>query len=110
VTALQLRAQPETATVRGTVTDSNGAPVAGVTVSITAADSELDAIRSVTGGGGTYVAPFLKPGVYKVSVSQRGYQTFVVEGVRLDAGDVRTVDPKVAAGEPEDAQATPSSN
>ena len=69
-----LLAQVERGTISGTVSDSSGAKVVGVeiTVSNPATGSEF---RTVTSSEGQFVAPNLIPGSYKVVASQSGFKT-----------------------------------
>ena len=56
-------AQERFGTLRGTVTDQQGAAIPGVTVTLTNADT--GAVRTlVTDANGVYVAPDLAPGRY----------------------------------------------
>lgn len=86
--AALLCAQPETATLRGTVTDAKGVPVEDVTVAITEPENVVPARRAVTRAGGVYEAAFLKPGFYRVSIDE----VFVAEAVLLEPGQARRLD------------------
>src|SRR4030095_15223543 len=61
-------------TIRGTVTDPQGATVPKATVQVT--DQATAISRDLTtDSDGNYEAAALKPGVYKVSVSASGFKT-----------------------------------
>jgi hypothetical protein len=65
-------AQTFRGTILGTVTDSSGAAMAGVTVSIKNVDTGLTR-NVVTSDDGSYSAPELPIGNYSVSVSKEGF-------------------------------------
>jgi hypothetical protein len=66
------QAQERFGTLRGTVTDQQGAAVPGVTVTIT--NNESGAVRTlVTDANGVYVAPDLNPGRYTVAFELSGF-------------------------------------
>ncbi len=97
------------ATLGGTVSDSSGALIPGVT--ITAANTQTGVVATVlTNETGTYQFPNLQNGVYKVSAELAGFQTQtyndvilgVAQQVRLNfnlqvGGAATTVDVSVAA-------------
>lgn len=87
-----LFAQAETATLRGTVTDSSGTPLEGVQLVIFETGKELSVRQISTGGGGTYDAPFLRPGSYIVKIDANHFQTFEADGILLIPGQVRRFD------------------
>lgn len=96
-----LLAQRETATLRGTVADRGGAPVPGVSVYLTGTGGFEREV--VTDKGGHYLFEYLQPGSYALVVDQRGVQIYVAEGITLDPGAQRRVDPKVEPGAQQDA-------
>jgi hypothetical protein len=65
----------QTATITGTVTGPDGAPLPGVTVTATS-PAMLGERQAVTGPNGDYVLRGLTPGNYNVKVSLEGMQTF----------------------------------
>ena len=74
--------QSTNATVSGTVQDSSGALVPGVTV--TATNNDTGVVTTViTNEAGAYNFASLLPGVYKVSASLPGFQTRTFTDVRL---------------------------
>jgi hypothetical protein len=83
--------------IAGTVTDSTGAAVPGVTVTITNQDTKLG--RTVTTDGrGFYIAPQLPVGTYKVAAEAKGFKTTVKVGNDLVAGAHLTVDLALQVG------------
>ncbi len=83
-------------TIRGTVTDPNGAIIPNAAVQIT--DQATGLSRDLTTDSqGSYEAAALKPGNYKVSVTATGFGTSVVDAV-LTGGNVLRADVKVEVG------------
>jgi outer membrane receptor protein involved in Fe transport len=87
-----LLAQPETSTLRGTITDTAGAAVEGVQLVLFETGKELSVREVSTGAGGHYEAPFLRPGSYVVKIDANHYQTFEADSILLTAGQVRNFD------------------
>src|SRR3954454_21898982 len=84
------------------VTDPSSAAIPAVKVE--AANVETGVTRQAeTDARGAYLFSNLQLGTYKVTVEPKGFQTSVVEGVRVNANEVRRVDFKVQI-----AQATQS--
>ena len=86
-----LSAQLPTATVNGTVTDPQGAAVAGAHVVITSKATGISR-DATTGPDGHYSVPSLLPGDYTVQVSASGFGTSEFNDLRLDIGTAVTVD------------------
>ena len=75
-------------TIRGTVTDANGAVIPNASVKIT--DKSTGLSRDLTTNGeGNYEAAALKPGTYEVMVIATGFKKTVVETVLSGAETVR---------------------
>ncbi len=79
------QSQMTTGTIEGTVTDANGASVAGANVEIRNLDTNLSKTFT-TDEGGRFVALALPPGKYSVTVSKQGFATAVAEKVDLTVG------------------------
>jgi hypothetical protein len=91
-------AQTSRADIVGTISDKNGAAVAGATVTITKVDTA--ATRSVTSGdNGEYQAPELVIGTYKITVAKQGFQTATQENVVLQTNDRLRIDITLSAGD-----------
>lgn len=85
------------ARIRGTVTDPQGAVLAGIKVT---ALNEATGVKfeAVTGADGGYLFPQLPIGTYTVSVSASGFKGFTAKGIVLDV-DQEYVEPvKLAVG------------
>src|SRR5437660_4538290 len=70
--------------IQGTVLDTSNAAVPGATVTATNVATGIDTIRQTTGAG-VYALTPLPPGQYRVTVALDGFQTFVREGIIVDA-------------------------
>ena len=83
-------------TIRGTITDANGAVVPDATVQVT--DQSTGISRDLkTNGEGNYEAVALKPGTYKVSVSANGFKTTSMDAV-VSGSDTVRADLKLEVG------------
>ncbi len=85
-------------TIRGTVTDPNGAIIPNAAVQIT--DQATSLSRDLTTDNqGNYEAAALKPGIYKVTVTAAGFKTTVIEAV-VAGSDIVRADVKTEIGAP----------
>ena len=88
-------AQVSTTSIRGLVRDPSGAVVPGASVKLVDTGTGIE--RSTTSGpDGAFVFPSLQAATYKLTVSASGFQTAVVESVKVDTGritDVRRLEP-----------------
>lgn len=80
-----------TGTIQGTITDSNGAVVPGVTVTATNQATGLKETQS-TSSGGTYVLSALPPGVYTVDAAGTGFRSIQQDHVTVNAISVVGLD------------------
>ena len=71
-----------TGTILGTVTDSTGAIIPDVKVTVTNTATN-QAFKTVTSSSGDYYAPSLSPGTYTVSAEVKGFQKSVTTGFVL---------------------------
>ena len=84
-------AQVTTGTVSGTVSDSTGAVIPGVTVTLTSTEKGIS--RTVfTDEGGRYRAPELALGSYVITTELPGFQTVTRSGITLTVGREAVVD------------------
>src|SRR5258708_29897109 len=96
-TSLAARAQNFTGSVRGTVTDQQGAAIAGADVMITNVDTGYS--RSVkTDKDGSYSFQSLPLGRYTLSVTGEGFKAFQVKDVILHVNDSLTLDAQLKLG------------
>ncbi len=91
------RAQTQTGTITGLVTDSSGAALAGVQVSVTNRDTG-QARAATTSEQGTYIAAALLPGIYDLRAEAAGFKR-VERSATVEAGTNTTVDLSLELGE-----------
>eukprot|EP01042_Synura_sphagnicola_P035747 gene35747-45765_t len=85
-------AQQTTAAVRGLVTDTKGAPVAGATVTVINLPSGTKDVTR-TSKDGVYELSGLKVGgPYEIDIASPGLKTSQVTGVYLTLGDQQKID------------------
>ena len=93
--ATPAHAQTQTGVITGRATDSSGAALPGVTVSISSDNMIGGARTAVTDGQGVYRFTLIPGGQYKVSFNIPGFSVLNVEGVNLAAGASATVNGKL---------------
>jgi hypothetical protein len=98
LTVVPASAQEVRASITGIVTDSTGAAVAGATVIVTSATSNV-ALETRTNVGGNYTTPFLNPGSYRLTVQFAGFKQYVRENIVLQTQDRARVDVSLTIGE-----------
>jgi hypothetical protein len=81
----------------GRVTDSSGAGVPGVTITLTHVDTGTPRAVS-TGTNGDWEARFLLPGAYRVVFELTGFKTLRREGVTVSTTEMGTVDVELEIG------------
>jgi hypothetical protein len=96
-TSLAARAQSTSASVRGTVTDEQGAAIAGATVTITNADT-ADSLSDKTNKDGAYAFPSIPFGRYSLNVAADGFKAYQLKDVILHVADSLTLDAKLKVG------------
>ena len=85
--------------IGGTVSDTTGGVLPGVTVEAES-PTLIERVRSATtDGNGQYLIVALEPGVYTVRYSLPGFGTLVREGIELNTGFTATVDIELAVGD-----------
>jgi Carboxypeptidase regulatory-like domain len=98
-TALPALAQSQAinGSIEGTVTDSSGAALPGVTITITNTDTGAQRVV-VSGGEGTYRAPLLSLGSYDVTAELAGFKKFEQKGLTLSAGQTAVINVTLPVG------------
>ena len=95
-------AQAATATLHGTVAESEGGLVSGARISIGLQGSEVSPHMVTTASDGEYKVTALEPGVYQLKVETAGYKTIVVNRLQLAGGDNQELKFTLEAGSPEE--------
>jgi len=88
----------QTAVLTGTVTDTSGAAIPGVTVTVTGPAIIGGARSVVTEADGTYRFPNLPPGLYSVTYELQGFTTGKRDNVRLLLGQTISADQTLSVG------------
>lgn len=83
--------------VYGTVTDQTGAVVPEATVTLTNLVTGVTTTVTTTTTG-VYNFPFVDPGDYKIAANKEGFQTAVIEQVKVQTQSGVSVDIKLAVG------------
>src|SRR6478736_9931180 len=90
-------AQEFRATVRGQVADSSKAAVPGATVTVTNTETG-EVATTVSNSEGNYTLPFLRPGLYALTVELSGFQKYVRSGLRLEVGQTAELNVQLSVG------------
>jgi hypothetical protein len=81
--------------IKGTITDPNGAVITGATVVVTGAAGERTA---TTNEDGSFEVQNLNPGDYSVKITQSGFKTISVAHATVYVGKATTVDTSLEIG------------
>jgi len=95
--AIPLFAQDFRGTISGSVTDSTGGVLPGVTVMVTNTDTNV-ATSVVTDSKGSYRVPYLISGPYSVEVRLEGLKTAIRKGIVVRVGDSLKIDMSMETG------------
>lgn len=95
--ATSASAQEFRGTISGSVTDPNGAAVAGATVTVKNKETNISSTVT-TNESGTYTVPFLLPGIYNVSATSSGFKTSSRENIAVKVDDRLSVDFQLEIG------------
>jgi len=82
--------------IKGSVTDPNGAVVTGATVVVTGPTGER---TTTTNSDGIFEVGNLSPGVYAVKITQPGFKSASIADATVYVGKATTVDTKLEVGE-----------
>ena len=89
-TAGGVAAQEFRATVRGKVVDSSQAALPGATVNVTNQQTN-EVATATTNQEGSYSIPFLRPGIYTLTVEMSGFQKYTRTDMTLQVGQTADV-------------------
>jgi hypothetical protein len=84
--------------VSGRILDPTQAGVSAAAVVLTQAETG-DRREAASNATGYYTFPLLVPGVYDLSVQKEGFQTQLRKGVKVETGQISSVDVTLAVGE-----------
>jgi hypothetical protein len=90
-------AQIGVSTITGRVTDSTGAVIPTVTVTVVQVTTNFT-FSALTNQEGIFRVPSLNPGAYRVTFEAQGFKKLVREGVELRTGDTLAVDASLQVG------------
>lgn len=91
------KAQVGSSTITGRVTDSTGAVIPRVNISIVQSETNFQ-FTALTNEDGLYRVPSLSPGTYSINFEAAGFKKLVRDGIELRAGDVQAVDVQLQVG------------
>src|SRR5260370_23279559 len=91
-------AQSATATLSGTVEDTNGAVIPGAGVTVTNTETRL-ARQTITTSEGYFTVPLLPPGTYIVRAEAQGFTPAETRNVALNVGDQKALQIQLKAGD-----------
>ena len=97
ILAVPLAAQDFRGTISGSVTDSTGGVLPGVTVTVTNGDTNV-ASTVVTDSKGSYRVPYLISGTYSVEARLEGLKTAIRKGITIRVGDSLKIDLSMQTG------------
>jgi hypothetical protein len=90
-------AQTTTGQINGTVADSTGAVIPGVTV--TAVNTDTHASRTVqSGSNGEFLITLLPVGNYELDIKKDGFSPLAAKSIKLDVSQSLTINPKLQIG------------
>src|SRR5262245_3051781 len=90
--AASMRAQVQTGSILVKTTDSQGAILPGVEITISSAVLVSGSMTGITNEGGVHRFPSLAPGTYSAKLEIPGFQTIVRENVVVLVGQTTSLD------------------
>src|SRR5437764_846344 len=90
-------AQVDTGTITGRVTDSSGAAVPSVQISVIQRDTNFT-FQTATNGEGLYRIQSLQPGTYQLSFNAPGFKRLIRDNITLQTGAVLPVEVTLEVG------------
>ena len=98
LSAAPAMAQSELASLTGIVSDPSGSVISGAAIKVTQETTNISSSLT-TNADGRYVAPALKAGVYRVSVSHPGFKSVEHSGVTLQVNQTARLDLQLEVGD-----------
>src|SRR6478672_10874274 len=93
-----LAAQEFRATLAGRITDPSAAGISGARIEIKSAATGT-AVNTISGEDGGYLAPYLNPGNYSITVEKAGFHRLVRDGITLGVSEHAVVDLALTLGD-----------
>ena len=87
-----------TGAINGTVLDQNGAVVPGANISVKGQGGQ--AFQTTSSGNGTFSIPSVASGLYEVTITASGFQTYISKEVKVDVGLPTSVTVNLVVGNP----------
>jgi hypothetical protein len=81
-----------TGTIQGTVMDDSGAIVPSATITVRNVAKNIVSRVLTSNSEGRYLAPFLEPSEYEITIEKEGFAKLVRSGVVLRVGETATID------------------
>ncbi len=97
VCAATIAAQEFRATISGRVLDPSGASISGAQLTAVNVDSN-ESSSATSSSAGVYTLPFLRPGVYRVTVRMDGFKTLQRDNVTVQVGQIIGLDLTLEVG------------
>jgi hypothetical protein len=91
-------AQNTNATIRGQVLDPTGALVPGAAIVIVNQDTGVTVFNGQSDSAGTFVAPQVIPGSYRVTINSPGLKQFVLQGLIASVAQVASINVNLEIG------------
>ena len=92
-----LNAQEVTASLSGVVRDATGAVMSDATVTVVQPETNISR-KAHTSGNGDYSIPLLRPGRYKLTVTQAGFKSYERDDIQLEVNQHANVDVTLEVG------------
>src|SRR5215472_4729040 len=84
-------------TIVGNVTDTSGAVIPGAKVTVVNTDTNFH-FEGQTNQDGYYYVPYLRPGVYNVTIEAQGFKRYVRDRIELRTNDQPRIDARLEVG------------
>src|SRR5215831_18835254 len=85
------------ATIVGTVTDTSGAVIAGAKVTVVNTETNFH-FEGLTNQDGYYYVPYLRPGIYNVTIEAPGFKRYVRDAIDRRTNDSPRIDARLEVG------------
>lgn len=97
--AFPLFGQLQLSTIRGTLTDSTGATVAGAKLEVVDVKTNVTVRTLVSDASGNFEVIDLVAGVYRLTAEAPGFKTFVADNLVLEGSQIRRIPVELVVGQ-----------